>query len=109
IFKFLFSVYCLPSCIEQGCHPCTPSGSLDTIPPVGLAIIRSISRAVIPAFTEARPMACLSSCLLEWLPDSFHAVRHSCLPCRTLSCVPAFLHSVFQNCHRERMPANRLA
>src|SRR5690554_1289312 len=79
--------------MEQGFHPCTLSGSLDTIPSVGLALIRSVSRAVIPAFIQARPMACLSSCLLEWLPDSFHAVRHSCLPFGTPSCVPVFLQS----------------
>jgi len=51
--------------MERGCHPCTLSGNPDTILPVGLAVMRSVSRAVIPAFKEARPMACLSSCLLE--------------------------------------------
>src|SRR5690606_591571 len=41
---------------------------------------QSSYNAVIPAFTRAKPMACLSSCLFEWLPDSFHVVRYSCSP-----------------------------
>jgi hypothetical protein len=88
----------LPAVLHgRGCHPCTLSGGLDTMPSVRLAVIHSVSRAVIPASIQARPMACLSSCPMEWLPDSVHAVRSACrLECRhafRLSCNPALRHS----------------
>lgn len=88
MFPFLLNA-CLPSSKVQGFHSCTPSGSRDTFPSVGLALIRSISFAFIPAFVRARPMACLLSCHPECLPDGFHAFRCSCLPCGMPSCFPA--------------------
>ncbi len=89
---------CLPSCMEQGCHPCTLSGSLDTIPSVGLAIIRSISRAVIPTFTQARPMACLSSDIPACHAECCHAFRHSGFPALCHSALPSGADACKQAC-----------
>jgi len=84
--------------MKQGCHPCTPSGSLDTIPPVGLAIIRSISRAVTPAFTVARPMARLSSDIPACHAERRHAFRLSCIPALRLSQLPSGADACKQAC-----------
>src|SRR5690606_6315826 len=80
--------------MEQGCHPCILSRSLDTIPSVELSIIRSVIRA----FTEARPMACLSSDIPACHAERRHAFRHSCNPALCHSALPSGADACKQAC-----------
>lgn len=84
---------CLPSGMEQGCHPCTLSGSLDTMPSVRLAIIQSAVPSFRLSHRQDRWLACRlarwNSYRIVFMPSGIPALCLSQLPSGADACKQA--------------------